>query len=62
MAIAVNQGEVIQQVMRLLGVPKSATEFTLRVKSGELPEIDCTFYPEEKEEDDNTRETESLDS
>jgi hypothetical protein len=46
---AVNQGEAMAEVRRLLGLPSGTTWFRLTCAADELPLVECTYNPEEQE-------------
>lgn len=43
-----NDSDKIQQIMKILELPKHVISFTLHVQEGQLPRIECEFYPDDK--------------
>jgi hypothetical protein len=43
-----NSSEKIAEIMRILDLPKYTIAFTLIVREGQLPRVECEFHPEDK--------------
>lgn len=48
MSVMSERSELVQDLMKALGLPKSTKWFVLSCRVGELVSIECEYYPEER--------------